>query len=217
MKTTTKQGVLCSLFILLLLIIDQCIKIWVKTNMCLHENIHITDWFYLSFIENSGMAFGMTFIPKYILSLFRLVACCMLVWYIRNQIQVGARKIWIILLSMILAGAAGNLIDCMFYGLIFSGASPYYTSFFVDFGTGYAPFLLGKVVDMFYFPLIVTTYPDWFPLWGGEPFIFFSPVFNFADACVSVSVVALIIFCRKELSTLLSTEKQKSNTDSVQS
>ena len=91
----------------------------------------------------------------------------------------------------------------MFYGMMFSGASPYYASFFVDFGTGYAPFLQGRVVDMFYFPLIVTDYPDWFPVWGGQPFIFFSPVFNFADACISVSVVALLLFCKKELSGIV--------------
>lgn len=202
MTKCVKQGILYSLFVIVLLIIDQSIKIWVKTNMCLHESIHITDWFYLSFIENNGMAYGMTFIPKYALSIFRLIACCVLGWYIWRQIKKNARTVWLVLLSMILAGAAGNLIDCMFYGLMFSGASPYYASFFVDFGTGYAPFLQGRVVDMFYFPLIVTTYPDWFPVWGGQPFIFFSPIFNFADACISVSVVALLLFCRKELSEI---------------
>ena len=184
-----KKGIWYTLFILTLLVIDQVIKVWVKTHMCLHESRHITDWFYLSYIENNGMAYGMTFIPKYALSLFRLVACCVLVWYIGRELRRGARTLWTVLLSMVLAGAAGNLIDCMFYGLVFNGASPYYTSFFVDFGTGYAPFLQGKVVDMFYFPLIVTTYPEWFPFWGGEPFIFFSPIFNFADACISVGVV----------------------------
>lgn len=208
-RNTKKIGAGITLFVLLLLIIDQCIKVWVKTNMCLHESIHVTDWFYLSFIENNGMAYGMTFIPKYALSLFRLVACGALVWYIRKQILQGARMVWIILLAMVFAGAAGNLIDCMFYGLIFSGASPYYTSFLVDFGTGYAPFLQGRVVDMFYFPLIVTTYPDWFPIWGGQPYIFFSPVFNFADACISCSVVAILLFCRKELSVLNDTLNNK--------
>ena len=203
MTKCVKQGIMYSQFVIVLLIIDQSIKIWVKTNMCLHESIHITDWFYLSFVENNGMAYGMTFIPKYALSTFRLVACCVGVWYIWKQIKSNARTLWILLLSMTLAGAAGNLIDCMFYGMMFSGASPYYTSFFVDFGTGYAPFLQGRVVDMFYFPLIVTDYPDWFPVWGGQPFIFFSPVFNFADACISVSVVALLLFCKKELSGIV--------------
>ncbi|MBQ0072806.1 MAG: lipoprotein signal peptidase [Prevotella sp.] len=202
MSKKNKQIILLSLLVISLLVIDQVIKIWVRTNMCLHESIKITDWFYLSFIENNGMAYGMTFIPKYALSIFRMIACVALGWYIFKQVQKGARMRWVVLLSLILAGAMGNLIDCMFYGLVFNGASPFYHGFFVDFGTGYAPFLLGRVVDMFYFPLIVTTYPDWFPLWAGEPFIFFSPVFNFADSCISVSVVALLLFCRKELSAL---------------
>lgn len=194
-----KKGALLSLMVLALLVIDQIIKIQVKTSMCLHESIRVTDWFYISFIENNGMAYGMSFIPKPLLTSFRFVACCFLVWYIRKEIKAGARTIWLVLLSLVLAGAAGNLIDCMFYGLMFSGSSSYYTSFFVPFGTGYAPFLEGRVVDMFYFPLIVTTYPDWFPFYGGQPYIFFSPVFNFADACISVSVIAIILFCRKEL------------------
>lgn len=202
MKKNTKWAIASGLFILVLLVIDQCIKITVKTNMCLHESIRVTDWFYISFIENNGMAYGMTFVPKYALSIFRLLACCALVWFIGREIKTGARKIWIMLLSLILAGAAGNLIDCMFYGMIFSGSSSYFTSFFVDLGTGYAPFLQGRVVDMFYFPMIVTTYPEWFPVWGGQPFIFFSPVFNFADACISVGVVAMLLFCRKELTML---------------
>ena len=185
--------------VLALLVIDQIIKIQVKTSMCLHESIRVTDWFYISFIENNGMAYGMSFIPKPLLTSFRFVACCFLVWYIRKEIKAGARTMWLVLLSLVLAGAAGNLIDCMFYGLMFSGSSSYYTSFFVPFGTGYAPFLEGRVVDMFYFPLIVTTYPDWFPFYGGQPYIFFSPVFNFAVACISVSVIAIILFCRKEL------------------
>ena len=197
-----KKGALLSLMVLALLVIDQIIKIQVKTSMCLHESIRVTNWFYISFIENNGMAYGMSFIPKPLLTSFRFVACCFLVWYIRKEIKAGARTMWLVLLSLVLAGAAGNLIDCMFYGLMFSGSSSYYTSFFVPFGTGYAPFLEGRVVDMFYFPLIVTTYPDWFPFYGGQPYIFFSPVFNFADACISVSVVAIILFCRKELSLL---------------
>lgn len=185
-----------------ILITDQIIKIEVKTNMSLHESIHVTDWFYILFIENNGMAWGMSLMPKIMLSLFRLIAICFLSWFIVRKIKQGARTLYIILLSMVLAGAAGNLIDCMFYGLIFSGASPDYVSYFVPFGEGYAPFLEGKVVDMFYFPLIVTHYPDWFPMWGGQPFIFFSPIFNFADASISVAVISLLLFCRRELQHL---------------
>lgn len=210
MTKTNKTYLLLSIFVIALLLIDQAIKIWIKTNLCLHESIHVTDWFYLSFIENNGMAYGMTFIPKYALSIFRFVACIALVWYIYQQVKAKARVVWLVLLSMVLAGAAGNLIDCMFYGMIFSESSQYYPSCFVDFGTGYASFLQGRVVDMFYFPLIVTTYPDWFPFWGGEPYIFFAPVFNFADSCISVSVVALLLFCRKELA-MVSSDETKDN------
>lgn len=170
--------------------------------MALHESIRITDWFYILFIENDGMAWGMSIMPKVLLSSFRFVAIFVIGWYIVRQVLKNARTLYIILLSMVLAGAAGNLIDCLFYGMIFSGSSADYASYLVPFGTGYSSFLEGKVVDMFYFPLIVTTYPDWFPIWGGQPFIFFSPIFNFADASISVSVIALILFCRKELQSI---------------
>ena len=190
------------LVILAILLIDQAIKIWVKTSMTLHESIHITDWFYIAFIENNGMAFGMQLGSKIVLSLFRVIAISVLGYYIRQEVRRQARTGYIILLSMVLAGAAGNLIDCMFYGLVFNASSPYYLSYFVPFGTGYAPFLMGKVVDMFYFPLIETDWPQWVPFVGGEHFIFFSPVFNFADACISVSVVWLLLFYRKEISSI---------------
>ena len=201
-KTQKQQTVVSVLIFLVILIIDQVIKISVKTGMTLHQSIRVTDWFYISYIENNGMAWGMSIMPKIMLSLFRLVAIFGIGWYIYKQIQKGSRWLYVVLLSMVLAGAAGNLIDCMFYGMIFSGASSDYTSFFVPWGTGYAPFLEGRVVDMFYFPLIVTNYPDWFPVWGGESFVFFSPVLNFADASISVSVVSILLFCRTELQLL---------------
>ena len=197
-----KKGLLVALFIVLLLVIDQVIKIEVKTGMRLHESIRITDWFYISFIENNGMAYGMTIINKLVLSIFRIVAISVLGYYLCRQIKLGARNFYIACLALVWAGAAGNLIDCMFYGLIFNASSPYYLSYFVPFGQGYAPFLMGKVVDMFYFPLLVTTWPDWVPFWGGDAFVFFSPVFNFADSCISVGVVLLLLFCRQELSQI---------------
>ena len=190
------------LIILAILLIDQAIKIWVKTSMTLHENIHVTDWFYIAFIENNGMAFGMQLGSKILLSLFRVVAISLLGYYIWLQVRRGAKTGYIVLLSMVLAGAAGNLIDCMFYGLVFNASSPYYVSYFVPFGTGYAPFLMGKVVDMFYFPLIESDWPQWMPFVGGDHFVFFSPVFNFADASISVSVVWLLLFYRKEISSI---------------
>ena len=187
------------LIVLAVLLIDQVIKIWVKTSMTLHESIHVTDWFYITFIENNGMAFGMQLGSKIILSLFRLIAISALGYYIWLEVRRQAKTGYIVCLSMVLAGAAGNLIDCMFYGLIFNASSPYYLSYFVSFGTGYAPFLMGKVVDMFYFPLIETEWPAWMPFVGGDHFVFFSPVFNFADSCISVSVVWLLLFYRQEI------------------
>ena len=181
------------------LLIDQIIKIWVKTSMTLHESIHVTDWFYITFIENNGMAFGMQLGSKIILSLFRIIAISALGYYIWLEVKRQAKTGYIVCLSLVLAGAAGNLIDCMFYGLMFNASSPYYLSYFVPFGTGYAPFLMGKVVDMFYFPLIETEWPTWMPFVGGEHFVFFSPVFNFADSCISVSVVWLLLFYREQI------------------
>ena len=190
------------LVVFAVLLIDQVIKIWVKTSMTLHESIHVTDWFYITFIENNGMAFGMQLGSKIILSLFRVVAISALGYYIWLEVKRQAKTGYIVCLSFVLAGAAGNLIDCMFYGLMFNASSPYYLSYFVPFGTGYAPFLLGKVVDMFYFPLIETEWPTWVPFVGGEHFVFFSPVFNFADSCISVSVVWLLLFYREQISNI---------------
>ena len=144
------------------------------------------------------MAYGIQILNKIFLSLFRLVAVGALGWYLHWELKHHGRTRYIMILSLIIAGAAGNIIDCMFYGLIFTSASPFALSTFVPFGSGYAPFLMGKVVDMFYFPLIVTTWPEWVPMVGGQEFIFFSPVFNFADASISVGVVLLVIFCRKD-------------------
>ena len=196
------DGWLALILVVAIIVIDQLIKVWVKTNMTLHESIHITDWFYISFIENNGMAYGMQIGSKLLLSLFRVAAISLLGYYIWLQVQKKVRTGYIVCLAMVMAGAVGNLIDCMFYGLVFNASSPYYTSYFVPFGTGYASFLMGKVVDMFYFPLIVTTWPGGVPFVGGEEFVFFSPVFNFADASISVGVVLLLLFYRKEISQL---------------
>jgi signal peptidase II len=203
------KGRLAAIIIVAILLIDQAIKIWVKTSMSLHESIHITDWFYITFIENMGMAFGMQLGSKIILSLFRVAAISVLGYYIWQQVKQNARTGYIVCLSMVLAGAAGNLIDCMFYGLMFNESSPYYLSYFVPFGTGYAPFLMGKVVDMFYFPLIETEWPTWMPFVGGDHFVFFSPVFNFADASISVSVVWLLLFYRDEISKISIKKEEK--------
>lgn len=196
------KGRLSVLVIVVLLVIDQVIKILVKTNMSLGEAIHVTDWFYIDFVENKGMAYGMTFINKFVLSMLRIVAVSFIGCYIFKQVKARARTFYIVLLSVIFAGATGNILDSMFYGLMFDASTPFDVASFVPIGTGYAGFLMGKVVDMFYFPLIVTTWPEWVPFVGGNDFVFFSPVFNFADACISVGVVLMLIFCRKELETI---------------
>ena len=201
-SSTGRKGLMAVLIVVALLAIDQIIKIWVKTHMCLHESIEITPWFYINFIENNGMAYGMTFINKIVLSLFRIVAVTVIGYYIWLQVKEKARGGYIICLAMVMAGAAGNIFDSMFYGTCFTQSTPFEPSYLVPWGEGYAPFLKGKVVDMFYFPLIETTLPDWLPVWGGQPYVFFSPVFNFADACISVGVVLLLLFFRKELGTV---------------
>ena len=188
-----------------ILLIDQIIKIEVKTNMTLGEAKRVTDWFYIEFIENNGMAYGMKFINKLVLSLFRLFAIGFIGYYLAKIIKKDVAPLgYIVLIAMVLAGAAGNLIDCLFYGLIFDASTPFTVSQFVPFGEGYSTFLHGKVVDMFYFPIIQTTWPEWVPYLGGSEYVFFSPVFNFADACISVGVVALLLFYRKQLEILFS-------------
>ena len=202
LKPYITKGRLATLIVIAILLIDQAIKIWVKTSMMLHESIHVTDWFYITFIENMGMAFGMQLGSKIVLSLFRVFAISALTYYIWLEVRRKSRTGYIVCLAMVLAGALGNLIDCLFYGMVFCESSPFYVSYFVPFGTGYAPLLMGKVVDMFYFPLIETEWPLWMPFVGGEHFVFFSPVFNFADASISVSVVLLLLFYRKEISRI---------------
>ena len=196
MKKILTQGRLAALIVLLVLVIDQVIKICVKTGMYLHEHIRITDWFYIFFTENNGMAFGMEFLPKIFLTLFRIVAVCFITWYLyklthrEEKLKTG----YVVCLAFILAGALGNIIDCVFYGEIFSASTPYSIAQWVPVGEGYADWLHGKVVDMFYFPIIDTYWPEWMPFCGGEHFIFFSPIFNFADASISCGMIALLIF-----------------------
>lgn len=197
-----QRGWMAVLIVAVILLIDQFIKVMVKTHMALHEQIEIFPWFKIVFIENNGMAYGMEIGSKLVLSIFRIVAVALLSWYITRLVKRKAGWGYIVCLSMVLAGAAGNIIDSMFYGLIFNASSAHYVSYFVPFGTGYAPFLMGKVVDMFYFPLIVTTWPEWMPVVGGNSFVFFSPVFNFADAAISVGAVLLLLFYRNEIGAI---------------
>lgn len=180
----------------LLVVIDQIIKILVKTNMSLGESFCVIgQWFRISFIENEGMAFGFRFggtIGKLFLTLFRIVLFGGLCWWIRKLIQQAAPTGVLVGLTLITAGAFGNIVDSVLYGQLFSESAPGVVATFG--GEPYAPFFFGRVVDMFYFPLIDTVWPSWMPWVGGRPFQFFEPVFNFADSCVTVGAFYLILF-----------------------
>lgn len=215
------------LIVILLVLIDQLIKFYIKLNFAYGESIYVLGqkWFQLYFIENDGMAFGMKLMDsttgKVILTLFRLVAVTFGFFWVRNLDKRGLSNGLKICAAMILAGAAGNLIDSMFYGLLFDKGLAYdptykdYMSYvgLAHFtpGNGYAPFLHGCVVDMFYFPIIDTTWPDWMPWVGGKRFTFFDPIFNFADACISVGVIILLFFQKRFLSSDTSSTKEIAN------
>ncbi len=196
MKIT--KGWLAAIIIVCVVIIDQLLKIWVKTNFFYGEEYVITDWFRLYFIENNGMAFGMELGSKLLLTLFRIVAVVLFVYYIyRIKDRDGFHKGYITCISLITAGALGNVIDCIFYGVIFDNPIPPLTATLMPEGGGYGTLFHGRVVDMFYFPLVEWNWPDWLPFVGGEHFIFFQPIFNFADAALSVGVIVLILFYSK--------------------
>lgn len=185
------------------IIIDQIIKIWVKTNMYMHEVIDITPWFKILFTENRGMAFGMELMDKLFLTSFRIFAVAFLIYIISKRIKQGIDYLFLVCLSLILAGAMGNIIDCLFYGMVFNNPPAPLVAEFVPWGTGYDTIFYGRVVDMFYFPLVEWNWPGWLPFFGGEHFIFFSPIFNFADACISCGVIMVVLFCRNQMQALL--------------
>ena len=184
----------------ILLITDQVLKFWIKTNMVLGQEFKIFDWFIIHFTENNGMAFGLEFggyVGKALLTIFRIIIVIIGVKYIINLDKKKLPNGALIALGLILGGAIGNIIDSCFYGLIFNESYNNIASIFPGSG-GYAPLLHGKVVDMLYFPLINSHFPSWTPFLGGEHFIFFRPVFNIADAGISVGIFLLLIFYRKE-------------------
>ncbi|MBE6225670.1 MAG: lipoprotein signal peptidase [Bacteroidales bacterium] len=200
------KGKIISLSVILLLLVDQAIKFAVKLNMTLGESIPVLgDWFKICFVENNGMAFGMQFggdFGKILLTLFRIVLIGLIIYYINKVLLKKSDTPTGVLVgvSLVLVGAIGNVIDCIFYGQLFSASSYGMLAEFLPSGGGYAPLMMGKVVDMFYFPLIESTFPDWLPIWGGKDFIFFRPVFNFADSCISVGVIYMLLFQYKYFS-----------------
>ncbi len=196
------RGKKISILVLLVLLADQISKIWIKTHMTLGQSFSVIgEWFRIYFIENNGMAFGMQFgglAGKLFLTLFRLVLAGFIIYYLNKLIKRKETPWGVIVgVSMILVGAAGNIFDSVFYGLIFSESTFTQTATLFPQGGGYAPLFFGKVVDMLYFPIVQTTLPEWIPFKGGEEFIFFRPIFNIADSCVTIGVLYLILFQRK--------------------
>lgn len=202
------KGYLALIVIIAVIILDQAMKIWVKTSFYLGEDLEITSWFHLYFIENNGMAFGMEIGSKLLLTLVRIIAVGFLIWYIchiknRGYIKAG----YITCLALITAGAAGNIIDCVFYGEIFNNPLPPEVATLFPEGGGYGTWLHGRVVDMLYFPLFSFYWPDWMPWVGGEHFTFFQPVFNIADAAITIGMIMLILFYSKYVSSSQSHSK----------
>lgn len=204
------KGYLATIVIALVLIADQVLKIWVKTHMYLGESIRITDWFQIFFIENNGMAFGMEIGSKLFLTVFRVVAMIAGIWYLtkivknRDRFQTG----FIVCVALILAGTAGNIIDCVFYGQLFNNPMPPEVAVMMPEGGGYASLLHGKVVDMLYFPLFSFTWPQWLPVVGGEEFLFFQPVFNIADSAITVGIFVMLLFYSKNLAEPINPESE---------
>lgn len=186
--------------IFLLLLIDQAIKLYVKLHFRLGESVEIFPWWQICFVENNGMAFGIEWFDKLFLTLFRMLAVGLLGWYLHDLIRKGYKIAYILVISLITAGALGNIIDCLFYGMIFSPSTPYEVATLVPFGQGYGSFFYGRVVDMLYFPLIQNA--------AGEV-LFFRPVFNFADSCITVAVVLILLFFRQPLNDSLSKPKKE--------
>ncbi len=200
--------------ILFVIIADQALKVWIKTNFYLNEDLEITSWFHLHFVQNNGMAFGLDFLNKHILTFLRLGLFGFLIWYIRQL----CRRAWvpvgyIVSIALIAAGAFGNIIDCVCYGEIFTNPYPPKTAELVPWGEGYGGVFQGLVVDMLYFPLISFTWPQWVPFVGGSIFTFFDPVFNIADVAISTGMIAIVVFYFNLMEHSLEDEKPRKDSD----
>ena len=206
-KTQKKHILGAALAVILLLVIDQFSKILVKTHMQLYDITEIFSWFKIYFVENPGMAFGIDIIDTYILTIVRIFFVCVLGVFIFNIVKRNFKFGFILLIALILAGALGNIIDCSFYGVLFDDSYGQVATFRPE-GGGYSTFLHGRVVDMLYFPLIKSTWPSWFPFWGGQELVFFRPIFNIADSSICVSAFLIFIFYRKSLSACFAKETE---------
>jgi len=188
------------LIIFFVLLADQLLKIWIKTNMYLGQEFEIAPWFLIHFTENNGMAFGLEFggdYGKLFLSVFRILFVSAMGYFLWTLMRDKANSIYVTVISLVFAGAVGNILDSVFYGMFFSSSDFGEVASVFPPGGGYAHILHGKVVDMFYFPLFSGTFPSWFPIWGGESFLFFRPVFNIADAAISCGVILWILFQKR--------------------
>jgi signal peptidase II len=208
-----KKSIVAVAVVITVLLIDQLSKIWVKTHMELYEMYNITDWFKIYFVENNGMAFGIEAGGKLFLSIFRIIAVTFIILYIRKLVKLGFKTSFISCVALILAGAAGNIIDSIFYGVLFEASYPGHIASFVPWGQGYSTLLHGKVVDMLYFPLFSGTFPDWIPFVGGEEFLFFRFIFNIADSAITIGVILLLLFYRKTLSYSLLSKSEREKYD----
>jgi signal peptidase II len=203
------------ILISLILILDQVLKIWVKTTMTLGENHSVIgNWFFIHFTENEGMAFGMKLggnFGKLFLSLFRILAVIIIGWWLYKLTRKEVNSWLILCISLIMAGAIGNILDSAFYGMIFNESTYMQVATMFPKGGGYGAFLHGRVVDMLYFPIIEGHYPSWVPIFGGDEFIFFRPVFNIADSAITTGVVLMIIFQKKFFKAASTTDVTTNN------
>jgi signal peptidase II len=227
-----RNGILAWGVVLTVLLIDQWIKIYIKLHFVLRESVEVTSWFYLSFIENNGMAYGLEVGDKLYLTIFRIIAVAFFGYFLAVAVRRNASRGLLICMAMAVAGAFGNILDCLFYGRLFTDSYGHVAQLAVDGVEGYAPWFRGRVVDMFYFPLIEFNWPDWVPVAGetvhclgasfawpswlpcsNEPFRFFEPVFNFADASICVGFALLFLFYRGEVSRLTGEGRTSANED----
>lgn len=201
---------LCAAVIAAILIVDQTVKIWVKTHFYLGEDVEILPFFHLHFIQNNGMAFGWELGSKLFLTGFRFVMVGLLVWLLSRFIRMAGKPAgFLAALAAITAGASGNIIDCVFYGEIFSNPWPPETATLTAIGEGYGQWFQGLVVDMLWFPLFSFDWPSWIPFVGGEHFSFFDPVFNVADSAITIGVLVIIVFYSRHIEWPVSLKAQQ--------